>query len=203
MHMTEELQRQIALLAVTDPSTPPHLLAQILDTYRNDTQIEQALASNPNTQIADLSTLILSYPEAVLRNPVLPLISLEDPAFVSRLRDTHLNHFYEMLDKLPKLAYKLLGEPGLVYTFDAMHKEMRSAGDPRAEVLFVQWPTKVEIYQSGISALYRPPNRVTFRGVGAMLSTLYHALANNRWAEEQDYPRISTLSDLEELADNN
>jgi hypothetical protein len=87
-----------ALLAeASAPHTSPDRLEQIRQEvsrlYRPNTPARQvkrlfgALLANPNSPPETLSHLAYADPEAILTNPALPLLPLEDPAFIARLHD--------------------------------------------------------------------------------------------------------------------
>lgn len=67
------------LQAAGDPTTPPEELYRIWQVT-SIPQAIRALARNPNTPPYLLGKIAYDYPEVVLRNPVLPLVLLEDPS---------------------------------------------------------------------------------------------------------------------------
>jgi hypothetical protein len=72
----------------------------------DNTQICQQIARHPNSSPELLKKLFHQYFREVLENPVLELILLENPTFISDLDDsTHCNHFQR--EQLPLFCYKI------------------------------------------------------------------------------------------------
>ncbi len=70
------------LFQARDPTTPAATLRQLAGS--RDPSVMDAVAGNPNTPPDVLWTLAYGHPEAVLRNPALELLSLEDPLWLQR-----------------------------------------------------------------------------------------------------------------------
>jgi hypothetical protein len=71
------------LLEARDASTPPARLT-VLSVHR-DSAIRRAVAENPNTPSQVLERLSVMFPEAFFANPILDLLSLENPNFIADL----------------------------------------------------------------------------------------------------------------------
>lgn len=67
-----------------DPRTPPRRLHEVVNLSRGD-EVRLAVAVHPNAPPALLGMLARWHPEAVLRNPALPLVLLEDPGWADKL----------------------------------------------------------------------------------------------------------------------
>lgn len=65
-----------------DPTLPPQ---RLLYLHRYVAEIDDLIAGNPNVPLSLLWKLALDYPEAVLANPILPLLFLEDPNLAHQL----------------------------------------------------------------------------------------------------------------------
>ena len=76
---SNELARQVAL----NPSTPPELLQKLANS--SDATTRQHLAANPNTPTKVLLNLGSEFPEALLDNPIFPLLLLENPNLVDEI----------------------------------------------------------------------------------------------------------------------
>lgn len=79
--LAESISPAAALAEAADPTTLPERLGQLLDT--RDRAVLYAVARNPNTPIALLLLLLQFVPEHVTANPLLPLLSLQDPTWPS------------------------------------------------------------------------------------------------------------------------
>src|ERR687885_2541233 len=69
---SNELARQVAL----NPSTPPELLQKLAKSGNATTRLH--VAANPNTPTKVLLNLGSEFPEALLDNPIFPLLLLEN-----------------------------------------------------------------------------------------------------------------------------
>lgn len=65
-----------------DPNTPKERLATL--SQSDDADIRAALTENPSTPLPLLFELAILYPAQFLRNPLLPLLLLEDPYFLHK-----------------------------------------------------------------------------------------------------------------------
>jgi hypothetical protein len=65
------------LLEAQDPNTTPERLVELSRQY--SPAIKKAVAQNPNTPLSTLLLLAEKQPRAVLENPTLPLLLLENP----------------------------------------------------------------------------------------------------------------------------
>lgn len=75
----------------TDPATPQECLVpknalRSLVGGLNPTTVGHLMAKNPNTPRETLTWLTSSCPDLILHSPALPLLALEDPAWVEQLR---------------------------------------------------------------------------------------------------------------------
>ena len=76
---SNELARQVAL----NPSTPPELLQKLAKSGNATTRLH--VAANPNTPTKVLLNLGSEFPEALLDNPIFPLLLLENPNLVDEI----------------------------------------------------------------------------------------------------------------------
>ncbi|MBD2200272.1 MULTISPECIES: hypothetical protein [Calothrix] len=74
-----KLSNQVAIAAANNIDTTPELLTEL--ARHKDIQVRQAVASNPNTPIDVLFQLAEEFPIEFIKNPILPLLHLENPAF--------------------------------------------------------------------------------------------------------------------------
>jgi hypothetical protein len=72
--------RATQLALASDPLAPPERLEQLATSKRRS--IQQAVASNPNTPLETLLELLPGFSEAVVTNPVFPLLLLERPGLL-------------------------------------------------------------------------------------------------------------------------
>ncbi len=83
------LEIERARLDAADPSTPPERLEELFDgwDFRRALrrELRAAIARNPNAPPSLLRQAFEQFPEALLENPVLPLLLLEDPDFMRKL----------------------------------------------------------------------------------------------------------------------
>ncbi len=75
----DALQRLVA----ANPATPERTLKRLSTSH--DVAVRRAVASNPNTALSDLRTLVFEFPLEFLRNPVIPLLNLTQPDFFQKL----------------------------------------------------------------------------------------------------------------------
>lgn len=84
---------ELARLVAKNPAAPPHLLADLSDSY--DAVTRQNVASNPNTPTAVLFELGCEFPEELLSNPIFTLLQLENPNLVSQIPTATLASLYK------------------------------------------------------------------------------------------------------------
>lgn len=73
-------------------------------------QLAEALAGNPNTPPRLLAPLATLHPDAFCRNPVAPLLVLEEPEFATWLRSEHLPGLLRRADLPAPLVIALAGQ---------------------------------------------------------------------------------------------
>jgi Leucine rich repeat variant len=81
--MPEDTNNFSALLEAADVLTSPARLT-VLSVHR-DAEIRRAVTANPNTPPRVLERLSVMFPEAFFANPILDLLSLENPNFIADL----------------------------------------------------------------------------------------------------------------------
>lgn len=99
---------QLCVLA-RNPETPPERLRRLAQNRAPG--LREALATNPNTPLDVLSDLIQSVPTAFCRNPLAPLINIEDPAFVKRLSPLAVTALLRSPHPPLSLLVQIAGEP--------------------------------------------------------------------------------------------
>jgi len=75
---------QAALREASDTLTLPERLVTLAETWRAHATVRDTIARNPSAPPTALALILADSPHAVAKNPVLPLIPLEDPDFLSR-----------------------------------------------------------------------------------------------------------------------
>ncbi|BAZ40865.1 hypothetical protein NIES4101_68260 [Calothrix sp. NIES-4101] len=74
-----QVSNQVAITAANSIHTAPELLTELAG--HEDIQVRQAVAGNPNTPTDVLLQLAEEFPQEFVKNPVLPLLQLENPEF--------------------------------------------------------------------------------------------------------------------------
>jgi hypothetical protein len=74
-----QVSNQVAITAANSIHTTPELLTEL--AVHEDIQVRQAVAGNPNAPIDVLLQLVEEFPQEFLKNPILPLLQLENPEF--------------------------------------------------------------------------------------------------------------------------
>ena len=97
--MNLEQARQIA----QDETTAPKLLAELANS--EDKPTRQAVAANPNTPAEILLNICFDFPNEVINNPIIPLLSLEDPHILI----CKISLDFDELKRLSNLEIKRLG----------------------------------------------------------------------------------------------
>ena len=120
----------------SDPTTSPERLRSFYLPDRFEAVL-QALAGNPNTPSEVLLRLIETHPNEFLQNPVLPLLSLEDPDFAKKIPQQTALH----LLRVEAIPVWLLDEfaKGEKLVARAARLHVGLAGEASEE-----WPAEVE-----------------------------------------------------------
>ncbi|HKD74500.1 MAG TPA: hypothetical protein VKB76_03360, partial [Ktedonobacterales bacterium] len=79
-----------------NPETPTARLEELAAIPR----LASLVAANPNASEETLLKLACDHPQSVLSNPIIPLLILEDPMFVTRFDGLSLLHFLK-IESLP------------------------------------------------------------------------------------------------------
>jgi hypothetical protein len=120
-----------------DPAAPPARLREIhreqgcfrgRDVSRSQQRVLDALARNPNTPPEVLRELAGTFPDAFLRNPVLPLLLLEDPDFLAPVRPGTLKRLLMRVD-VPSLLLAALTHHASGDIADAARRHVALAGE--------------------------------------------------------------------------
>ncbi|WP_165863887.1 hypothetical protein [Capsulimonas corticalis] len=96
-----------------DPQTPAHRLRELAAKQRSSA-VARAVAENPNSPPDLLAALCHRIPEAVLNNPALPLVLLENPAWTKRLAPEAALQMLKFETAPADLLHMLARQPGLV-----------------------------------------------------------------------------------------
>lgn len=118
-----------------NPQTPPERLRELMLqrglSYSEQTTLSQAVVLNPNTPLKELFCLGRRFPDLFWRNPVIPLLLLENPGFLAEIP------FYTMRPLL-----RARNVPPLVWEAAARHKEYQVcqavASNPRTPPALLQ-----------------------------------------------------------------
>ncbi|BAY89344.1 hypothetical protein [Tolypothrix sp. LEGE 11397] len=78
-----QLSHQLAIAAANNIDTTPELLTEL--ATHQDIKIRQAIAGNPNTPIDVLFQLAEEFPIEFIKNPILPLLQLENTNFYTTI----------------------------------------------------------------------------------------------------------------------
>ena len=128
----------LALKRANDPATSPEDLDALLDPRvlpGDMSPIFRAVAMNPNISTSRLRALAPHYPEAVLSNPVLPLLLLEDPALVEQFSWEALEALTRYPDQCPRpflrryATMRAWDFQSILYYFDAKARQRGKAED--------------------------------------------------------------------------
>jgi hypothetical protein len=68
-----------------NPAAPPEVLQQFVETFNQDPDLIRLVISNPNTPTDALVRYGWSVPEALLQNPMFPILLLEDPLIIENI----------------------------------------------------------------------------------------------------------------------
>ncbi len=79
--LLSEGNEEADLAQANDPSTPDHILDQLV-THK-DPNVRAAAVGNPNIKPQTLLAHSVKHPEAALNNPLWPMAELEDPRFAA------------------------------------------------------------------------------------------------------------------------
>ncbi len=152
-HEEDEERRLRKLLA--NPSADPDELADIWNFGAGlPEEAFQLLARNPNTPPEILVGLLSMHPDDVLRNPVFPLLLLEQPKLLQELPSSTV----AALVKAPSFK-RMLGRPVKTLTFRAAEQMLRGTT--------AQIPERIEEYQVGFfQAILRPGKSEWFANPG-------------------------------------
>jgi len=143
-----------------DPTTPAETLLSWSE--RPFLGLRRYVAQNPNTPAEALWKLALCYPEAVLTNPVFPLLWLESPDLAQRLEITVVEALTRFPEKCPRpllMRFRAITQrdfcallkawmldrdqhlqPGEGETYDYVLGNMQGKGS------IVAWQIKVRLY---------------------------------------------------------
>jgi hypothetical protein len=85
--LRELAQRDLehALAVAQNPSAPPDVLQQFVEVFNQDPALIKRVISNPNTPAEALIRYGWSQPEALLQNPIFPILLLEDPLVIEKI----------------------------------------------------------------------------------------------------------------------
>lgn len=103
-----------------DPRTLPRRLHEVVNLSRGD-EVRPAVAVHPNAPPALLGMLARWHPEAVLRNPALPLVLLEDPRWADKLLPETALTMLRAEDVPAFLLSTFAGRPGPVGQAARLH----------------------------------------------------------------------------------
>jgi hypothetical protein len=91
---------ELARLVASNTIAPPELLEKL--SRRRDIVIRQNVASNPNTSTEVLFKLGKKFPEQFLKNPIFPLLLLENPNFLNNAPLSTLESLLEYTSQPPE-----------------------------------------------------------------------------------------------------
>jgi hypothetical protein len=130
------------LALAESPETTPQQLEYLSSTA--NPLLRRAIAQNPNTPLAVLYPLSAAFPEEILKNPSLPLFSLEDPNFLLRFPEAGIlamlrselfpREYLPLLLRYPseKVRLRILLSKGLPFS---LRKELVQQGRIAAALL--------------------------------------------------------------------
>jgi hypothetical protein len=87
-----EAQRLLA----ANPATAPEVLREL--SQSDDRAIRQAVAGNPNVPIEVFWKLLMEFPSEIIKNPIFPLIRLENPSWLEMIPIKQLSTMLEKPD---------------------------------------------------------------------------------------------------------
>lgn len=99
--MDTKQDRQLA----QDETTSSEILANLANS--EDTQTRKYVASNPNTPIEILLNICFEFPKEVIKNPVIPLLLIENPNLLACQIPLDFNEIKRLTDiEIKRLGWK-------------------------------------------------------------------------------------------------
>jgi hypothetical protein len=104
--LRELAQRDLehALAVAQNPAAPSDVLQQFVEVFNQDPELIKRVISNPNTPAEALIRYGWSQPEALLQNPIFPILLLEDPWMIENIPTPTL----ERILALPEVPIQFL-----------------------------------------------------------------------------------------------